>query len=253
MAGEKKEPSAVRAFAAKMNTFLGVDFPPGPNYIPWYYIINLQKAGTLPFCLALMMIYNNWSMSAVVYTIAHGSYGILWMMKHFIFRDNNWEKPTTFMGTLLTFAIVLGPYWMMPWAVISRTVPEASPLRLIIAAVVSIVGASVMMCSDCQKHFVLKRKRGLITDGFFSLVRHPNYLGEMMVYGGFALIVMHPYAWAHQLFIWTWVFGTNMHMKECSMSRYDEWDAYASCTTMLLPRIKAVLPPTPPAASKKDM
>jgi len=235
MAGKKKEPSAFRSFAKKANTFLANDCPPGPNFIPWYYIINFQKAGSLPLCLALMTFYDNWSMTAVVYTISHGSYGILWIMKHFIFRDRNWDVPTTIMGTVLSFAMVLGPYWMMPYAVISRTVPESSPLRLIIAATIYVVGAAIMMCADCQKHFVLKAKRGLITDGFFGLVRHPNYLGEIMIYSGFALIVNHPYAWAHLLFVWTWVFGTNIHMKECSMSRYDEWGAYASRTGMLLP------------------
>jgi steroid 5-alpha reductase family enzyme len=32
-------------------------------------------------------------------------------------------------------------------------------------------------------------KRGLIADGMYRFIRHPNYLGEMLTYGSFALIV----------------------------------------------------------------
>ena len=40
-----------------------------------------------------------------------------------------------------------------------------------------------------QKYFVLRARRGLITDGLFSRCRNPNYLGEMMIYGSFASMV----------------------------------------------------------------
>ena len=40
--------------------------------------------------------------------------------------------------------------------------------------------------ADVQKYFVLRAKRGLITDGLFSRSRNPNYLGEMFIYGSFA-------------------------------------------------------------------
>ena len=40
--------------------------------------------------------------------------------------------------------------------------------------------------ADAQKYFTLRLKRGLITDGMYRYIRHPNYLGEMMLYGSFA-------------------------------------------------------------------
>ena len=48
-----------------------------------------------------------------------------------------------------------------------------------------------MIASDCQKNITLKLRQGLITDAMFKYVRHPNYLGEMMIYTSFALIVQH--------------------------------------------------------------
>lgn len=55
-----------------------------------------------------------------------------------------------------------------------------------------------------------------------QLVRHPNYLGQMLVYGSFAMVVWH---WVPVLVLaWVWigVFAVNMLMKEARLSRYAE-------------------------------
>jgi steroid 5-alpha reductase family enzyme len=46
-----------------------------------------------------------------------------------------------------------------------------------------------MIAADAQKYFTLRLQPGLITHGMFRYIRHPNYLGEMMIYGSFALMV----------------------------------------------------------------
>ena len=38
-----------------------------------------------------------------------------------------------------------------------------------------------MIASDAQKYFTLRFKRDLITNRMYRFIRHPNYLGEMMV------------------------------------------------------------------------
>ena len=63
----------------------------------------------------------------------------------------------------------------------------------------------------------------------------PNYLGEMMIYGSFAMMVWH---WLPVLVLaWVWIglFAVNMIMKEVSMSRYPEWGEYKRRTGWLLP------------------
>jgi steroid 5-alpha reductase family enzyme len=64
-------------------------------------------------------------------------------------------------------------------------------------------------------------------------VRHPNYLGEMMLYGSFALLAQHWAPWVVLAWVWLGVFVPNMLRKEASMSRYPEWAAYKACSGFL--------------------
>ena len=97
------------------------------------------------------------------------------------------------------------------------------------------LGTAVMMAADAQKFYTLRERRGLITDGMFRYVRHPNYLGEMMVYGSFALMVWHWLPVVVLAWVWVGIFAVNMVLKEASMARYPEWAAYRARTGWLLP------------------
>ena len=100
-------PGFIRLQAA-INKFLGNDFPPGPHFIPWYVPINLQKGGTLVVCLGLMRYYENYSVAAQCYTVAHGSYGLVWLLKHFLFPDPTWDARVTLLSAVNAFLLVLG-------------------------------------------------------------------------------------------------------------------------------------------------
>ena len=92
------------------------------------------------------------------------------------------------------------------------------------------------MVADAHKYFVLRARRGLVTDGLFGVVRHPNYLGEMMLYASFALLAQHWLPWLVLAWVWGGVSVPNMLRKEASMARYPEWAAYRERTGLLLPR-----------------
>ena len=116
---------------ASFNDFLSVRCPPGSPFIPQYYTINFQKGATFFLCCSLMYYYNNFSHSAMCYTAIHGSYGFIWLMKHFAMRDKNWDRKVTFMGAINSFLMVLGPYWLAPYLLISSPQEEApSTIRL---------------------------------------------------------------------------------------------------------------------------
>ena len=230
---------AVQRMAA-VNRYLSQDFLGGPRLLKLSWVINFQKGGTLPFVALLMLLYGNFSVEAWVYLALHGSYGLVWLLKHFAFRDRSWEVKVTLGGALNSFLFVLGPYWLMPWLLLSGVLgdrPSASSALLGGAVALHTLGVVIMIASDAQKHFTLKVKRGLITDGMFKHIRHPNYLGEMMLYAAYALLVRHWIPWLILGWVWLGVFLVNMRMKEASMSRYPEWAAYAARTGMLLPRL----------------
>jgi len=166
----------------------------------------------------------------------------VWLLKHFAFNDPKWNAMTTVMGSLNSFLLVLGPYWLAPFMLMSRTVtPPPSDVWCLACALVYVLGVVIMCVADAHKHFVLKVRRGLITDGIFSYIRHPNYLGEMMIYGSFAALVGHWSSYAVLVWVWGQVFTPNMLAKEHSMSRYPEWAAYHEQSGMLLPPLPALL------------
>ena len=146
------------------------------------------------------------------------------------------------------FILVLGPYWLAPYLLISGAAPAPSNERCCAAMVIYVLGVVLMILADCYKLVTLKHKRGLVVDGPFAYIRHPNYLGEMMIYGGFALMVPHPAPKAVLAWVWLEGFLPNMLLKEASMSRYPEWAEYHARTGMLLPWLPALLGRAAPKA-----
>jgi protein-S-isoprenylcysteine O-methyltransferase Ste14 len=208
----------------------------GPKLIKMSWVINLQKGGTLPFVLGLMWAYGNGTVTAWTYAALHGSYGLIWLLKDRVFPDPSWSKRITVGGALASWLAVLGPYWVAPVILVSRRV-EAAPWLLGSAILLYALGVVVMIGSDTQKYFVLKERPGLITDGFFARVRHPNYLGEMMLYASFALLARHWLPWVILGWVWGGMFVPNMLRKEARMSRHPAWAAYKARSGFLIPKL----------------
>lgn len=231
--------SNTSSLLSKWNCFkdyIARDLFGGPRIVNHAFVINLQKGGTLPFVYYLMHHYDNFSPAAWTYLALHGSYGLCWLLKEAVFPDPGWQKPVTIGGAVASVGLVLGPYWVAPYLLVSQHTPASGQL---IGGCIGLyaLGLVTMMGSDTQKYFVLKERRGLITTGWFSRVRHPNYLGEMMIYGSFALLAQHPLPWAILAWVWTGIFLPNMLAKEQSMSRYPEWAAYKTRSGFLIPSI----------------
>jgi len=230
-------PGWVRALDA-FNTYISQDLFGGPKFIKMAWAINLHKPMTALVVALLMIRFDNFSTAAWVYLALHGTYGFCWLLKHVAFRDRRWETKVTVGGAVATF-LMLATYWVAPYLLISdvlgseRPVPSGWLLATCIGLFV--LGVTTMMAADSQKQYTLEHRPGLITDGMFRHVRHPNYLGEMMLYASFALLVQHWIPWVVLAVWWAMIFFVNMLMIESSLSRYPEWEAYKARTGMLLP------------------
>lgn len=222
----------------KLRDHLTEDFLGGPKLIKFSWSINLQKGGTLFFVLGLMAAFDVWNATAWTYLALHGSYGIIWLLKELIFPDPGWQKKLTVAGALNTWLLVLGLYWLAPVLMVTQRL-EQPPMVLGLATFLYAIGVVLMVGSDAQKYFVLKVRRGLITDGFFARTRNPNYLGEMMLYASFAIVAGHWIPWVVLAWVWTGAFLANMLRKDASMSRYPEWAAYKARTGLVFPRLFA--------------
>lgn len=197
--------------------------------------INLHKALTFIFVLALMVIYQNFTIGAWVYLALHGTYGILWLLKDRIYPDKQWEQEVSPLAGIFTFMLV-NLYWVAPFLLISSGSIPSSPL---IAAAISIniIGIFLHYSSDAQKYYTLKYKSGLITEGFFARCRNTNYLGEICIYFGFALLVQHWLPFAILGLFAAMLFVPNMRKKDKSLSRYPEFAEYKENSGLLLPKL----------------
>jgi protein-S-isoprenylcysteine O-methyltransferase Ste14 len=240
-AAEKPSVQPVVQALYDLRVYLSEDFLGGPRLLKLAWVINFQKGATAFYVLALMLLFNNFSTAAWVYLALHGTYGACWLMKHFAFPDRGWEKRVTLGGGLLAFLFVLGPYWVAPTLLISGVLgpehPQPSNLLLAFSISLHTLGVAIMLSADAQKTFSLRCRPGLIQDGMFKYIRHPNYLGEMMIYAAYALLVQHWMPWLILAWVWSAIFLVNILMKEASLARYPEWAAYKARTGMLLPRL----------------
>lgn len=186
--------------------------------------INLHKGSTFVVVLALMFYYRNFGTGACVYLALHGTYGFLWLLKDQLFPDRQFERSISVGYAIFSFSGLL-LYWIAPFLLISRGI-EPPPILVGGAVAMNVLGVMLHFGSDAQKYFTLKYQPGLITEGYFARNRNTNYLGEILIYSSFALLVQH---WLPFLVVALYVgviFVPNMLRKDRSLSRYPDFEAY---------------------------
>jgi protein-S-isoprenylcysteine O-methyltransferase Ste14 len=199
------------------------------------WIINAHKILVTPIVLAMMLYFHNWSAAAFLYLGLHGTYTLLWLIKQLLFADRRFAQSIPLRIGLLTPFLPLMAYMIGPYLLISEhTVPPNWVFAL--AAFLCLSGVFLHFVSDAQKFVVLQLRKGLIEDGLFARTRNPNYLGEVLIYAGFAVASWH---WEPFVVLagWFLYFVRNMRRKDKSMSRHPEFAAYKDRTGMFLPSL----------------
>ena len=80
----------VKQLLMNLMDFVMYNLPPGPKSLHLHFVINIQKVG-MPFYLCfLMWYYDNYSDTMCLYAVMHGSYGLLWFLKHLAFPDKTY-------------------------------------------------------------------------------------------------------------------------------------------------------------------
>jgi steroid 5-alpha reductase family enzyme len=197
------------------------------------YPVNLHKALTAIYVIILMFVFDNFALTTWIYLALHGSYGFLWILKDRIFPDKQWEKEVGMAYGIFVF-FILGLYWIAPWIIVTQDVH--APSEIIAAAIsLNVIGVMLHFSSDAQKYFTLKYKSGLITEGFFKRNRNTNYLGELMIYLGFAMLSMHWLGYVGITAFFIGAFIPNMIKKDKSLSRYHEFELYSKKSFLFIP------------------
>lgn len=199
------------------------------------HYIDSHKAITFIVVLALMAGFNRWvNYTLWVYLALHGTYGLMWVFKSRIFPDKQWEQSATFLRGLVIWT-GLSLYWAAP--VIIAIDDVRAPYWLIaIAIAMNIFGTMFHFASDMQKYTELKYNPGhLITSGFWSLSRSPNYFGEFLIYSSFAMLALHWLPWVLFIIMIVAAWIPYIRSKEKSLSRYPEFKQYRIQTRSFFP------------------
>jgi hypothetical protein len=219
---------------------------PGKGFCQMRLVVNIFKALTLFYCLALMTYFQNFSPATVVYTGLHGSYGMIWLLKDLITPDETFKKPVSILGSISVSA-VLTAYWYPFYVLASDSAAlkcsEISLERLLVAMIMFNVGVFMMVVTDVQKTVSLKYMRQIpnspktITDAYFKHSRSLNYLGEVMAYMSFVVIPGDTYLYLSYSAVMSVTMGIGFIKKELSYRRKPEWSWYKEDTLSFFPRI----------------
>lgn len=229
-------------YCAGLSEYCMFDFPiPPMRLIKSNMTINLGKGFIPVACLALMARYHHFHPQAMLYLALHGSYALMWVFKDYTFGDA-WFKKKQSLGSFLIVASFLALYYVSVFKACS-TPSTLTPAKAALATALFGWGVFFHFGSDCQKFYTLRaqEKHQLITDGFFSYTRNPNYFGEFLTYAAFNIVSGSRLSWLACSIVWFMVMIPRMHRKGRSMSRYPEYEEWRARTWVVFPNVFTAL------------
>ena len=189
------------------------------------------------FCITMMLLKNNFSLPALLITLFHGSYGIIWVFKDTVFPDKSFKIKITYLAGFIT-SVSLTLYSSMAYVITSDSeYKKISVDRFLCAGFCYIFGVVLMIITDAQKTFTLQIKKGLINNGVFAWTRNPNYLGEISLYLAFGILAQSYFCYIYLIYVWISLFWSRMYNKDLSLCKKEGWKLYSQNSYMLLPKL----------------
>ena len=212
------------------------------NKISLGRVLEIHKFTWPLVSLLFGLIYQNYSFRMTLMHSYFSSYGLLWVLKSNIYPDKNFyfneeHKLTTF-GVITSYTSI-SVYYLFPFVTAKNTI-EISKLEILVSSLFYSFGLLLHHGADIQKYFQLKYIPGkLIKNGFFSIVRHPNYTGEFMIWIGLILISGKEELLSYVPLCWLTVATilVGMPVKEYSLKRYDDYKYWHENTYAIIPGI----------------
>lgn len=211
------------------------------------HLINTFKLLTGPYIMGLIRITRNTKFDAYLYLALHGTYGVLWCTKEWFCPDYRFHVRVGLVKAAASTVYLLS-YWVGPTLLITfhsgqsgdpvtAGDPDISLERMVMVVGMYAIGLVLHFGADIQKYTALQTGPHLIQTGLFYSTRNPNYLGELLIYSSFALVVRRWVAWGILWFnvLIHWI--PSMIRKDRSLARYPQFPAYVARSGLLFPRL----------------
>lgn len=164
-----------------------------------------------PLCVYLLLLiyFNNWNLGTILLLIALAFYSIRLTVNFAIgFNDIHYidwrykqlkEKSGIFFQFVNLFGICMMPTLLVylatiPLIIASYSMEAFHPIQILGLSII-VIGTLLELISDIQmKQFIKTRtdRCQIIDRGLWKYSRHPNYLGEIMIWYGVAFTVILP-------------------------------------------------------------
>ena len=174
-----------------------------------------------------------------------------WILNFSGFDYQDWRyimlKETT--GIFYPIINFIGIHMVPTSIVFACTLPAAEAIRsgsginigTVIGAMISLSGVGLELSADMTMHrFRKSNRKGLIRDGLWKYARHPNYLGEIIMWWGIAVSSASSTGFSPVWFIGAAAntvlfFAVSIPMADKRQSRKEGYEEYRRQTRSLLP------------------
>ena len=204
-------------------------------------ILEIHKFLWFPVALFFKFYFNSNTIRSSLMTGFFGSYGILWVIKSKTFPDKtfyyNQEYQCNYIESIINF-LSISVYFLFPYLA-SINQNEITEIEVLISVMLFSIGEFYHYVADAQKFYTLKYKEGLITEGLFYNIRHPNYFGEFLMW--FSLLILSGYKFILSYIPIIWLSLATILIgipkKEKSLERYTEFEWWFNHTWSMIPKL----------------